>query len=208
MNLLNNKNALCIVTTMAAKAHHSHELHLPDRLSSSLLVSWLCVFVYCTVFRCLYMLHVKSVMIRVFQIIRPLLCHQRQTMQCHTMVVDPGLWLPRLLTRILSHTLELRLLDHFTRQVYHQCLSVDVAVAECHSLHLSIHWSLPRVGPGHPSSPLSIYFLIFTPFTFPFLSLALPYSINQSIHWSLVSLDAWTVLFWNSVLLCTIEWCV
>jgi len=31
----------------------------------------------------------------------------------------------------------------------------------------------PRVGPGHPSSPLSIY-LIFSLFTFPFLSLALP----------------------------------
>ena len=33
---------------------------------------------------------------------------------------------------------------------------------------------MPRVGPGHPSSPLSIYFLIFPLFTFPFLSLALP----------------------------------
>jgi len=29
----------------------------------------------------------------------------------------------------------------------------------------------PRVGPGHPCSPLSIYF-IFSPFTFSFLSLA------------------------------------
>jgi len=48
---------------MAAKAHHSYELHLPDRLCASLLVSRLRVFVYCTVFRCLYMLHVKSVMI-------------------------------------------------------------------------------------------------------------------------------------------------
>jgi len=36
-----------------------------------------------------------------------------------------------------------------------------------------IAWG-PRVGPGHPSSPLSIYFLIFSPFTFSFLSLALP----------------------------------
>ena len=35
--------------------------------------------------------------------------------------------------------------------------------------------NMPRVEPGHPSSPLSIYFLIFSPiFTFPFLSLALP----------------------------------
>ena len=32
----------------------------------------------------------------------------------------------------------------------------------------------PRVGPGHPSSPLFIYFLIFPLFTFLFLSLALP----------------------------------
>ena len=32
-----------------------------------------------------------------------------------------------------------------------------------------------NVRPGHPSFlPLSIYFLIFSPFTFPFLSLALP----------------------------------
>jgi len=29
------------------------------------------------------------------------------------------------------------------------------------------------VGPGHPFFPLSIYFLIFSPFTFPFLSFAL-----------------------------------
>jgi len=29
---------------------------------------------------------------------------------------------------------------------------------------------VPRVGPGHPSSPLSIYFLIFSPFYFSFFS--------------------------------------
>ena len=27
-----------------------------------------------------------------------------------------------------------------------------------------MHYLLPRMGPGHPSSPLSIYFLIFSPF--------------------------------------------
>ena len=36
-----------------------------------------------------------------------------------------------------------------------------------------IPYRFPRVGPEHPISPLSIYFLIFPPFTFLFLSLAL-----------------------------------
>ena len=44
----------------------------------------------------------------------------------------------------------------------------------CSDSHIPCSW--PRVGPGHPSSPLSIYFLIFSPFTFLFLSLALPIS--------------------------------
>jgi len=37
----------------------------------------------------------------------------------------------------------------------------------------NLSYSPPRVGPGHPSSPLSIYFLIFSPFLLS-LSLALP----------------------------------
>ena len=41
--------------------------------------------------------------------------------------------------------------------------------------------SPPRVGLGHPSSPLSIYFLIFFPFTFFFLLLALPIFLLLSI---------------------------
>ena len=41
-------------------------------------------------------------------------------------------------------------------------------------------WS-PRVGPGHPSSPLSIYFLIFSPFYFSLCFLGFTYFLLLSI---------------------------
>ena len=40
---------------------------------------------------------------------------------------------------------------------------------------------LPRVGPGHPSSPLSIYFLIFSPFYFSFTFIGFTYFLILSI---------------------------
>ena len=42
---------------------------------------------------------------------------------------------------------------------------------------------MPRVGPGHPFPPLSIYFLIFSPFfTFLFLSLQWLYLFSSFVH--------------------------
>ena len=58
-----------------------------------------------------------------------------------------------------------------TQVTYYDCLP---ALSANHSP------DTPRVGPEHPSSPLSIYFLIFSLFTFPFLSLAL--SIFFFVH--------------------------
>ena len=40
---------------------------------------------------------------------------------------------------------------------------------------------LPRVGPGHPSNPLSIYFLIFSPFYFPLSFIGFTYFLLLSI---------------------------
>ena len=39
----------------------------------------------------------------------------------------------------------------------------------------------PHVGPGHPSSPLSIYFLIFPPFYFSLSFIAFTYFLHLSI---------------------------
>ena len=43
------------------------------------------------------------------------------------------------------------------------------------------HWEWPHVGPGHPSSPLSIYFLIFSPFHFSLSFIGFTYFLLLSI---------------------------
>ena len=66
------------------------------------------------------------------------------------------------------HIYQNDLVSHNVRQ----CLLSSARVIDVDVNFLVIS---PRVGPGHPSSPLSFYFLIFSPlFTFLFLSLALP----------------------------------
>jgi len=46
-------------------------------------------------------------------------------------------------------------------------LSVEYLTLSTSNTHsFDIFHDTPRVGPGHPSSPLSIYFLIFSPFYF------------------------------------------
>ena len=53
-------------------------------------------------------------------------------------------------------------------------LNADVILLSCdQKCNMMYPGNVPCVGPGHPSSSLSIYFLIFPPFTFPFISLAL-----------------------------------
>ena len=70
----------------------------------------------------------------------------------------------------------------------HEAIAADIE-ARVLSLALDPYISIirftdvkvPRVGPGHPSSPLSIYFLIFSPFHFSLSFIGFTYFLLLSI---------------------------